>query len=176
MKVAAGKIGINPYLFFPGTCEEAFNLYARVLGGEIAFLMRYGQAPEGGSRADWKDKLMHVSLKVGEQVIMGGDAPPGHQKTPQGFSTSLTVGSIADAERIFTGLAEGGSVFMPLAETFFAERFGMLADRYGMAWMVNFPGAVDARNAAQRAKSAGEKAAGASAPAKPRSSAARKKP
>ncbi len=182
------KLGINPYLFFDGRCREAMQFYARVLGGEIAFLMRYGEAPvdmreEKGrgddAPVDWSDKVMHASLKVGDQVIMGGDAPPRHQLKPQGFSISLTVSSVADAEHAFTGLADGGSVYMPLSETFFSERFGMLTDRYGIAWMVNFPGAVEARNADARARPASSKpAAGGTAvsPAsgKPRS-AARKK-
>lgn len=155
------KVGINPYLYFDGRCQEAFEHYARVLGGEIAFLMRYGEAPVGmrgdedcdggGPPSGWQDKIMHASLKIGDQVIMGSDAPPQHQMKTQGFSISLTVASSADAERAFAGLADGGSMFMPLTETFFAERFGMLTDRYGVAWMVNFPGAVDARNEASRA-------------------------
>lgn len=158
------KIGINPYLFFDGRCREAFEQYARVMGGEIVMMMPYGDAPgESNAPANWRDKIMHASLKVGDQVIMGGDAPPGHQKTPQGVATSLTVHNAADAERLFAGLVEGGSAYMPLSETFFAERFGMLTDRYGMMWMVNFPGAVQARNA----ETARDKPAPATPAAKP---------
>lgn len=171
------KAGINPYLYFDGRCQEAFEHYARVLGGEIAFLMRYGEAPvamrgdegcDGGVPSGWQDTVMHASLRIGDQVIMGSDSPPQHRMKPQGFSISLTVASSADAERAFAGLADGGDVFMALTETFFSERFGMLTDRYGIAWMVNFPGAVDARNVAScesAAKAVGKPGGSAAKPA-----------
>ncbi len=129
---------INPYLHFNGDCEEAFNFYAKALGGEIAFKITYAESPMAGETAkELLGKIMHARLQIGGNVIMGSDAPPGRYKEPQGFSVSISVESAADAERIYKALEEGGDVYMPLAETFWAERFGMLADRFGVPWMIN---------------------------------------
>jgi PhnB protein len=129
---------IHTYLLFDGTCGEAFRLYERVLGGKIDFIQTHGESPmKDQTPPDFLDKVMHVHMTVGDQVLMGSDAPPGHFKQPQGFSVSLGVTDPAEAERVFNGLAEGGTVSMPLQKTFWSESFGMLVDRYGTPWMVN---------------------------------------
>jgi len=129
---------INPYLTFDGRCEEAFKFYERVLGGKIEAMMPHKGTPaEGHVPPEWHDKIMHAYLKVGEFVLMGSDAPPQYFQKPQGFSVSLQVKEPEAAERVFSALAEGGTVRMPLEETFWAARFGMLVDRFGTPWMVN---------------------------------------
>lgn len=130
---------LNPYLFFDGNCEAAFTLYAQALRGEIEMLMRYGDAPGGDGNPAIRDRVIHVSLKFGEQRLMGSDAcPPQHPYTrPQGLSVCVNVDSAAEAKRIFGALAEGGQVQVSLDKTFFAEAWGMLVDRFGVPWMVN---------------------------------------
>ena len=91
---------------------------------------------------EWLNKIMHVTLKAGDTILMGSDAPPDHFKTPQGFSVNIAVEQVADAERIFHALAENGTVGMPIQKTFWAERWGMLTDQYGIPWMVNCEGKV----------------------------------
>jgi PhnB protein len=134
---------LNTYLFFDGQCEEAFKLYERVLGGKICGLMRYGDVQEGPLSLKGSNRVIHASLRVGDRILMGSDTPPaggampGQQYLkPQGFRTNIGVDTPAEAERIFNALAEGGSVTMPMAETFFAHRFGMFTDRFGAPWMV----------------------------------------
>jgi PhnB protein len=128
---------INIYLRFNGTCEEAFNFYAELCGGTIEMLQRYEDMPNPHQAPPAMLKqVLHARLKLGDQVIMGSDAPPGRYQTPDGFSVSLTIDAVADAERIFKALSEQGSVQMPLAESFFAKRFGMATDRFGTPWMV----------------------------------------
>ena len=90
--------------------------------------------------AGWSDKVMHGNLTIGDQALMGADAPPGRYEEPKGISLSLHIKSVADAERIFDELAEGGRVVMPLEKTFWAARFGMLVDRFGIPWMINCEG------------------------------------
>jgi PhnB protein len=128
------------YLSFNGNCAEAFRYYEKHLGGKIDGQFAFSDAPEGGAPGvpdDWKSKIMHVSMTVGDTVLMGSDAPPPHFKTPQGFSVSLHTEDAAKAERVFDALADGGEVQMPLAETFWAKRFGMVTDRFGTPWMIN---------------------------------------
>ena len=128
---------INIYLRFNGTCEEAFNFYAELCGGTIDMMQRYKDMPEPHQAPPAMLKqVLHARLKLGDQVIMGSDAPPGRYQAPDGFSVSLTVDAVGDAERIFTALCEKGTVQMPLAESFFAKRFGMATDRFGTPWMV----------------------------------------
>ena len=136
---------INPYLHFDGDCAEAMRFYAGLLGGEIDMMMTFGQAPPmDGAPAEWNDKVMHAQIKApGGLTLMGTDAPPVYFKTPQGFSVSLTVDSAAEAERIYKALADRAqAVSMELQKTFFAERFAMLTDRFGIPWIVNFPAAA----------------------------------
>ncbi|MFL6233497.1 MAG: VOC family protein [Thermoanaerobaculia bacterium] len=129
---------VNPYLFFNGQCEEAFNTYARILGGKIEAMIKHQGSPaEGHVPPEWGDKIMHAMLRVGDGALMASDAPPEHQERPQGFSVSIHFTDVAEAERVFNALAEGGKVNMPFSETFWAVGFGMLVDRFGIPWMVN---------------------------------------
>jgi PhnB protein len=139
---------INPYLNFNGNTEEAFNLYKSVFGGEFANLVRFrdNPSPEGCdgmqvAEADL-DKIMHVALPIGDgNVLMATDSLESMgQKLNEGnnFSLSITAASREDADRIFNGLAEGGKVEMPLADAFWGAYFGMLADRFGVRWMISF--------------------------------------
>src|SRR4051794_39985639 len=129
---------IAPYLNFSGNCAEAFRFYEQALGGEITFMQTHGDSPmRDQTPADWHDAVMHVSLTVGDQVLMGSDAPPSYYEKPQGFSVSLGMKDPAEAERIYQALAEGGQVKMELQETFWAARFAMLVDRFGTPWIIN---------------------------------------
>ena len=130
----------NPYLTFNGQCEAAFRFYERVLGGKIVALMTHADMPkeaQAQTPPEWKNMIMHVRLVVGDAVLMGSDAPPDRFQKPQGISVSLQVDDPKDAERIFTALADNGKVTMPLQQTFWAIRFGMLVDQFGIPWMVN---------------------------------------
>ena len=129
---------VNPYLNFNGQCEAAFKHYEKALGGKIVFSMTHGNSPMADQVApDWKDKIMHISLAVGDQVLMGSDAPPSHYEKPQGISVSLNIDAVDEAERVFRALSENGTVRMPIQETFWARRFGMVVDQFGIPWMVN---------------------------------------
>ena len=129
---------VSPYLFFNGTCEEAFKFYAKTLGGKIDGMMPHKGSPaEAHVPPEWHSKIMHARLILDDKVIMASDAPPGHYNKPQGFSISYTVKNPADAERIFRALSENGTINMPMEETFWALRFGMCVDRFGIPWMVN---------------------------------------
>jgi PhnB protein len=129
---------LNAYLMFKGQCEEAFRFYEKCLGGKIPFAMTYGESPMAEKTApDWQKKIMHTRLLVGDQVLMGSDAPPDRFDQPQGFSVSIGVDDPHEAERIFKALAEKGNVKMPIQETFWAQRFGMLVDQFGTPWMIN---------------------------------------
>jgi len=128
---------VTPYLFFDGRCEEALTLYADLLGGKVEAMMRYDGSPAAEHvPAEMRDKVMHGCLSIGDQMLMASDAPTEHQQ-PQGMSVSLHIDEPADAERVFAGLSEGGTVTMPMEETFWAKRFGMVTDRFGTPWMVN---------------------------------------
>ena len=129
---------IQPYLNFSGQCEEAFKLYEKVLGGKIAGIFRFGQMPPGQPVPEgWADKVMHISLEVGDQAILGCDAPPQYQGAMQGFSVNMNFDSESDADRVYQQLSEGGNVIMPIGETFWARRFAMFTDRFGTPWMIN---------------------------------------
>lgn len=136
----------HPYLFFDGNCEEAFNFYAQTLGGKIVRLSHYGDAPSGSGTptTESRSRVMHARLEAGAQVLMGSDAcPPQYEyEGAKGFSVSLDLDSAAEAERIFKALSQGGAVQMPLDKTFWAERFGMLVDRFNIPWFVNYTGNV----------------------------------
>jgi PhnB protein len=128
----------NPYLFFNGDCREALTFYAELLGGRVDDMMAYAGTPMAEEMpADWRDKVMHASMTFGEDTLMASDAPPPMYEKPQGFYVALHFKDTAEAERIFAALAEGGTVKMPLEETFWATRFGMCVDRFGTPWMVN---------------------------------------
>jgi PhnB protein len=129
---------LSPYLRFNGQCEAAFKFYERSLGGKIEAMMTHEGTPAAGQvPADWRKKILHVRLVVGDQTLMGSDCPPDRYEKPQGFSVSLDVKTPAEAERLFLALAEGGTVQMQLQQTFWAARFGMVVDRFGTPWMIN---------------------------------------
>ena len=129
---------LNPYLSFNGQCDAAFKFYEQCLGGKILFKMTYGESPMAShAPADSLNKIMHITLKVGDRVLMGADAPPQHFEAAKGFNISIQSDDPAESERLFTALSENGQVRMPLQETFWAARFGMLVDQFGIPWMVN---------------------------------------
>jgi PhnB protein len=128
---------VTPYLSFNGRCEEAFRLYERVTGGKVVALITHGETPAATQvPPDWQKKIIHARLKIGDEMLMGCDAPPGHQKPSQGYSVTLGVDTPEEAERIYKELSDGGSVHMPLDKTFFAKKFGMFTDKFGIPWMV----------------------------------------
>ena len=129
---------MSPYLSFAGRCEEAFQFYERCLGGRMGPIFHYAGSPMAGEvPAAFLDKVMHGSVTLGEQVLMGADVLPQQYEAPKGFSLSLQIRSPVDAERAFRELADGGKIVMQLEKTFWAERFGVLVDRFGIRWIVN---------------------------------------
>lgn len=129
---------LDPYLMFDGQCEAAFKFYEKTLGAQIKAMMPHAGSPaEEHAPPEWKNKILHAALSLGDFMLMGSDAPPGEYQQPKGFYVSLHVEQPADAERIFKALSENGQVHMPLAETFWAVRFGMLVDQFHVPWMIN---------------------------------------
>ncbi len=133
---------LNTYLAFKGQCEMAFKFYEQRLGAKIQFMMTHADAPgDQPVSPEWRNKIMHATLALGDTILMGMDAPPQRYEQPQGFFVSLQTKDPAEAERLFNALAENGNVRMPLQQTFWAARFGMLVDQFGIPWMVNCDGA-----------------------------------
>jgi len=131
-------VQLSPYLNFDGQCEEAFKFYERCLRAKLASSFRYEGTPAAGQvPAGWGNKIMHACLVMGDQELMGADCPPDRYQKPQGFSVTIALQDAAEAERIFHELAENGTVQMPIQETFWATRFGMLVDQFGIPWMIN---------------------------------------
>ncbi|HEY4112631.1 MAG TPA: VOC family protein [Rhizomicrobium sp.] len=128
---------INPYLNFHGNCAEAFDLYAKVLGGKDLHVMTYGQMPGDQVSESDKNLVAHARFTAGNAMIMGSDSPPARYNKPQGYAVNISVDTPEEADRIFAALSEGATIGMPIAETFWARRFGMLTDRFGTHWMVN---------------------------------------
>jgi PhnB protein len=129
---------VNPYLHFNGQCEAASKFYEKGLGGKIeAMIPHEGTLAAEYVPAEWRSKIMHACRVVDDQDLMGCDAPPDHFQKPRGFSVSIQIKKPAEAERIFGTLAEEGRLTMPIQETFWAERFGMVVDRFGIPRMVN---------------------------------------
>ncbi|MGE0767546.1 MAG: SRPBCC domain-containing protein [Hyphomicrobiaceae bacterium] len=129
---------LTTYLYFDGNCEQAFKLYEQVLGGRIVMMLKYSDAPTDQPTSEGTaNRIMHARLLAGRHILMGSDTPAGRFKRPQGFSVAVGVDTPEEAERIFGALAKGGIVHHPLSETFFAHKFGMLEDRFGVAWLVN---------------------------------------
>ena len=129
---------LQPYLNFNGQCEEAFRFYEQCLGGQIMMMQTHGDSPIANEvPTEWHRRILHARLVVGDAVLMGSDSPPEHYARPQGLYVSLNVDSPADADRIFNAFAENGTVMMPIQQTFWAVRFGMLVDRFGTPWMIN---------------------------------------
>jgi PhnB protein len=132
---------LNPYLSFNGQCEAAFQFYEKVLGGKITFMSTHAGTPlESQVPKEYLNRIMHATLEVGDNVIMGADAPPDHYKKPTGYSISINLKDPVEAERLFNALADKGQVLMPIQTTFWAEKFGMLTDQYGTPWMINCEG------------------------------------
>jgi PhnB protein len=131
---------VQPYLFFDGKCEEAVEFYRRALGAEVVMLMRFRDSPEpaqpGMVPPGAEDKVMHAALRIGDTMVLGSDGRCLGQPDFRGFALSLTAADEAEADRLFAALAEGGQVQMALSKTFFSPRFGMVADRFGVSWMV----------------------------------------
>jgi PhnB protein len=129
---------LNPYLNFNGQCEAAFKFYEKSLGGKIEAMFTHAGTPaEQQTPPEWRDKILHARLTVGDNVLMASDAPPDCYEEPKGFSVSLQINDPKEAERIFYALAENGKVQMAIQETFWAARFGMLVDQFGIPWMIN---------------------------------------
>ncbi|MGA7524706.1 MAG: VOC family protein [Acidobacteriaceae bacterium] len=128
---------IQPYLNFSGNCEEAFRTYERVLGGQLRGLFTFGNSPMAAKYPEWANKVMHVSLAVGDQVILGSDVPPEYFQKAQGLAVCLDLPDAETAERVYPELSEGGDVRMPLQETFWAKRYAHFTDRFGTPWMIN---------------------------------------
>ena len=134
-------MNLSVHLNFNGNCKDAFALYSKVFGAKQNMTMTYGEAPAAAPvPSDWKDKVMHTSISLGEGMLMGCDAPPDRSKPLGGFQVSVGTSDQAEVRRIFNGLAEGGSIQMPLDKTFWSPLFGMCTDKFGVAWMVGAPG------------------------------------
>ena len=137
---------IHPYLFFDGRCEEAIEFYRKAIGAEQVMLMRFKDAPpdaktQGCAPPNAENKVMHASIRIGASTIMLSDGRcSGHPKF-DGFSLSLTPPTEAEAQRLFAALSEGGQVQAPLTKTFFSPAFGMVADKFGVGWMIYVAGA-----------------------------------
>ncbi len=133
---------VQPYLFFEGRCEEAIDFYGRAMGAKVEMLMRFKDSPEppppsedcGGNVTP--EKVMHASVRIGDTVVMASDGMCSGKPNFQGISLSLTLAGEAEAERVFNALSDGGEIRMPLAKTFFSPRFGMVADKFGVGWMI----------------------------------------
>lgn len=133
------NVSVQPYLFFGGRCEEAIEFYQKALGAQLRMMMRFKEAPEKQPDLPecFEEKVMHASLQVGDTVVMASDGRCEGPQTFDGFSLSITVSEDAEAERVFAALSEGGLVTMPLEKTFWAPKFGMLQDKFGVGWMVS---------------------------------------
>ena len=131
---------VQPYLNFDGRCDEAIEFYRRALGAEVGMLMRFKDSPEpcapGMVPPGAEGKVMHAQFRIGKTTILASDGRCSGQPKFQGVSLSLTVANPEQAERLFTALTDGGTVQMPLTKTFFSPSFGMVADRFGVAWMI----------------------------------------
>jgi len=131
---------VQPYVFFDGRCDEAIEFYRGALGAEVSMLMRFKDSPEphqpGMIPPGAENKVMHANIRIGESTILASDGRCEGKANYQGFALSLTVADAATAERLFAALGAGGQVQMPLTKTFFSAAFGMLADRFGISWMI----------------------------------------
>jgi PhnB protein len=130
---------LNFHLHFSGQCEEAFKFYEKTLGGKIEGMFRYESAPPEAQNVppDWRNKIMHAYMTIGDQALMGMDAPSGRYQKPQGFHVNIGVKDMAEGKRLFEALSERGNVIMKFGPTFWAPGFAMFVDRFGTPWMVN---------------------------------------
>jgi PhnB protein len=132
---------VEPYLSFEGRCEEALEFYKKAVGAEVTMLMRFGESPDKSMLSPGSEKkVMHSSVKIGDSVVMATDGRNTGKANFTGISLSITANNDADAKRYFEALSAGGQVQLPLTKTFFASSFGMLADKFGVSWMVSTPG------------------------------------
>lgn len=138
MSTSTPSMSIQPYLFFGGRCEEALEFYRTAIGAELKMIMRYNESPEPHPSLPscFGDKVMHASFRIGSSDMMASDGMCDGKPNFDGFSLSITVPDETQADRVFGALAEGGLVTMPLAKTFWAPKFGMLQDRFGVGWMI----------------------------------------
>ncbi|WP_321475935.1 VOC family protein [uncultured Paludibaculum sp.] len=128
---------LHTYLNYGGNCAEAFRFYEQHLGGKILMMMTHGQGPNGGNTPpEGKDAILYARMSIGGTDLMGSDVPPERFQPMRSAYLSLTVDSPEEAERIYALLSDGGQIFMPMGETFFATRFGMLRDKFGTSWMI----------------------------------------
>jgi len=131
---------VQPYLFFDGRCEEALEFYRAALGAEVTMLMRFKDSPEpllpGMCPPGSEEKVLHANFRIGETTLMASDGRVTGQPVFKGFSLSLSAPTDAEAQRLFSALGDGGQVQMPLAKTFYASSFGIVADRFGVSWMI----------------------------------------
>ena len=129
---------LNPYLTFNGQCEAAFKFYEKVFGGKIEAMMTFGSSPMAEQTPpEWRNKIMHARMSVGGKTLMASDAPPDRYDAMKGIMVTLGIDDPGEAERIFRALSERATIQMPIQKTFWAERFGMLVDKFGTPWMVN---------------------------------------
>ena len=138
MTSSNSQLLVQPYLYFGGRCEEALDFYRKAVGAEVQMLMRFKESPEPAGLPDcFADKVMHASVRIGATTLMASDGRCEGPANFEGFSLSITVPDEVEAERVFAALGEGGLVTMPLTKTFWAPKFGMLQDRFGLGWMVS---------------------------------------
>lgn len=139
MPASGAHTNVQPYLFFAGRCEEAIEFYRSALGAEVVMMARFKDAPEPqqGLPDCFDDKVMHATLRIGDTMLFASDGRCEGKCVFEGFSLSITVADENEAERVFAALSDGGLVTMPLEKTFWAPKFGMLTDRFGVAWMVS---------------------------------------
>ena len=131
---------LNTYLNYGGNCEEAFKFYEQHLGGKITMMMKHGEQPSAQNMPpDWGKKVLHARLQLGGTELLGADIPTDRFKPIRSAYLSLTLGSDQEADRVFSLLSDGGEVYMPMQDTFFASRFAMLRDRFGTSWMLLHP-------------------------------------
>ena len=130
---------VQPYLFFDGRCEEAVEFYKKTLGAKVEMMMRFKESPEKNSAMcapGSEDKIMHTCFKIGDTSVMASDGMNSGHPDFKGFSLSITAKTEAEANKTFNALSDGGKVQMPLTKTFFSPKFGMVADKFGVGWMV----------------------------------------
>ncbi len=131
---------VQPYLFFDGRCDEALDFYKRAVGAEVTMLMRFKDAPEPSlCNPGSENKVMHAQLRIGDTVVLASDGRCENKPKFEGFALTVSAKSESEADTVFAALGGGGQVTMPLAKTFFAQRFGMLSDKFGVHWMVIVP-------------------------------------
>ena len=135
---------ITPLLWFRGDCQEAFTLYERAFRGTIVTMLTYAASKEGlTAPPDWREKIFHATLRIGDQMLMGGDPLPEQCQPMQGVQLTIGLADPAEADRVFQALADDGTVHMQLQETSWAIRFGVVADRFGISWLINCEAAAD---------------------------------